>query len=477
MWKQDSRDKLNDLLFDNFIGNSEYNNDMQNISLELKNKIKPDRIAKLFNGQIDIMFMKDLEVYFLDKYFYKELKTKLSHKEEKKEKEEIKHLEKLINEVVPENFFTQIEIDDYESSKDIDDTIQTTNRIIIKDCVQVMPNMWCCPKIPVQELTNMEDSSQLTYNKLTQRETEKRNVKGNKIVERIKIYKKSVKEIKKSMLEGSYFPTALAFNILANGYEKFEYNEKEKELIIEVDEKSEVDLVDGMHRMTAAIEALRVNPDLEQYMSVNIFHLDILSARRFVLQESKKNDIAKELLSYYDTDNVVSKLVYDIDMEGTTNTNFIKNHIGTDLDSVHLQNKYCTYDTLIKAISDNFKINKKDLREIRKIKEYLINFFNEVISLFNGDFDNVKNSRIHSYRTVNNSFYGYIAIASKLYKVDNWQDELCEILYDIDFDKTNDTWKGKGITSEKLTGKQMSILYSFFLANIKNKEEEVMIDG
>lgn len=453
MLEQNSREKLNDILFDNYTTNDKFIKETENIALKLKDRVYPDRVSKVFNGQIDLNMLQDYEIYYLSKILF------LNFKAEK---------------VDPSKYFTPIEIERHENMTNIDYSKEKSNKIFFDNCVQVTPNMYACGKVSIQKIVRFQDDSLTVYNKETQRETEKRQT-INGIKERIKVYKKSIREIRDNMLQGSYFPTAITYNILANGFEKYEYDVEKKQLTIEIDENNEVSIIDGFHRISGAMEALRMNPNLEQYLQVNIFHLDIQSAQRYILQESKKNEISKELLSYFDTDNVASKLVNDIDSEGTINTNFIKGKLGQDFDAVHLQYKYCMYSTLIKAIEDNFKLDKKDVRNTRQIKEYLKDFFNEVISIYKNDFEDVEKSRKTSFITNGNTFYGYVAIASKLYQQNKWQDKLDIILSQIDFNKKNDMWKGTGMTSKNITNKQIASLYNYFKNLVKI--EEVAIDG
>lgn len=454
MLEQDSRDKLNDLLFDEYTTNEDYIDKSEDIALKLKEKVRPVRIAKVFNNQLDTSMLQDYEIYYLAKALFKWFQGG--------------------DRIDPSKFFTTNEIEKYENMSSIDTSKEKPNRIIFDNCVQVTNNMWSVGKISIQNLVQLQHDSLVVYNKETQRETEKR-VTLTGVKERIKVYKKSVKEIKENMLDGNYFPTVISYNILSNGYEKFSYDEDKQRLVIEIDDDSECSVIDGFHRLRSADEALRTNPNLEQYMQANIFHLDVHGARRYILQESKKNEINKELLSYFDTDNVASKLINDLDLEGTSTTNFIKGNLAQDLESVRLLNKYCTYETLIKSVEDNFKLDKKDIRNTRQIKKYLVEFFNELLSIYKEEFSNVAKSRIDSFVTSNNAFYGYMAIAGTLYQQKDWQKELEITLSKINFNRNNDEWKSMGMSTENIAKKQTTSIYKLFKSFIDGSE--VNTDG
>jgi len=454
MKKPNSRNELNDILFDHFTVNNEFIKKSEAIALELKTKVYPNRIAEVFNGQIDLDMLQDYEIYFLAKALFIKFKGG-----------------KIID---PSNFFTVLDMEKYEGMPDIDYSKERNNQIIFNDCYQVTPTMWSCSVVPITYIASLQNDSLTIYNKDTQRETEKRHTPSG-VKERIKTYSKSIAEIKSAMKSHTYFPTAISYNVLANGYEKIDYDAEKKRLIIEINENNECNIVDGYHRVKSCIEALRDDPDLKQNMQVNIFHLDVATARMYILQESKKNEIAKELLSYFNTDNIASKLINDLDNEGTSTSNFIRGHLSPDFETVNLRYKYCTYATLIKAVENNFKLDKDDVISTRKVKEYLIDFLNEVISIYKDEFKDVKKSRETSFKTYNNIFYGYIAMAAKLFGQSKWQDKLKAGLDEIDFDRENKQWQGMGLTSKNISGKQINVLYKLFKNHIKI--EEVAKDG
>jgi len=455
MLEATSRETLNNTLFDFYTTDDKFIKDAESIAFKLKDKVYPDRVSGVFNGQIDLDLLQDYEIYYLAKVLFINFQGGKP--------------------IDPARFFTPIEIEKYEGMSDIDYTREKSNKLIFDNCIQVTNNMWTCGKVSIQQIAKFHNDSLIVYDKQIQRETEKRQTRSG-IKERIKIYRNSVRQIRDLMLKGDYFPTAITYNILANGFEKYDYNVEKKQLIIEVDENNEFAILDGMHRSISGIEALRINEKLEQYMQVNIFHLDIQSAQRYILQESKKNEISKDLLSYFDTDKVASKLINDIDNEGSRETNFIKGNMGQDQEAVRLQNKFVAYSTLIKAIEDNFKLDKKDIRKTRQVKEYLKSFFNELISIYKNEFEDVKNSRKNSFITYNNSFYGYVAMAAKLYEVPKWQDLLFESVAKIDFSRKSKTWKTLGMASINITNKQINSVYKIFKDFIKI-EEEVAVDG
>lgn len=458
MLEQDSREKLDTILFERYITDDKYIKNTQDIALKIKNKIRPERIAKVFNRQLDISVLQNYEVYYIAKALLEYPETGV--------------------EIIPKNFFTENEIDRFENIEDIDYAVKPISDIILHDVTEVLPNkMWACSYITAQEIANYMNSNLITYNPRTQRPSEKRVINGQ-VKERIKLNKKSVKEIRDLIVsdETDYPIATLTLNILSNGYEDFGYNKDTRTLRITINENNECDIIDGWHNLSSLLESLRIKPNLDQPYKIDIYKYTESEAKNFIHLRNKQNLFEEETESYYNTNNIYNILVNEINSEGSGADNFIKNKIGIDNLSVDLQDKYCTYDTLIKAIQDNFKLDKKDVRETRQVKKYLIGFFNELISIFKNDFENIKQSRSNNYITVNNMFYGYIALASQLYQQDKWQDKLDNVMSTINFKKTSSIWKGKGITSDKPTGKQIFALYGFFKNLVKEDDKEVAID-
>jgi len=443
MISKNSRETLSKLLYEDYITESEYNNKMQEISIKLKKRVRPQKISKLFNKQLDIDTLEDYDIYYL-------AKTLLEYPH-------------ATADIKPDKFFTEIEIEDFENRPDIDYSVNIDNQIVINDVTEILPNkMWGTVNVNGRMIKSWFDKGLPTYNVNTQRPTIKKNIKG-KIKEEINVNSKSVQEIKELILKNEYFPVTLTFNILENGYERFKYDKETKQMFIDVDLKSEFDLIDGFHNSRAIIQALRDNPNINQMYKLDIYRIDEKSARKFINDKNKQNLFPEESESYYDTSDISTVIVDDLNNSGISTTNLIKDNIGKDFDDVDLLNKYCSLDTLTKALKNNFdELDKKTLPEIRKLKEFLIDYFNELISILKSDFDDVSKSRKTSYATSNNMFYGYVALASKLYGQDKWQDTLLNIISNINFDKKNGLWRGKSITTKEIVNKQVGVLYNYF---------------
>jgi len=458
-----SREVLEKNIFFDYILNDNNIKNMEKILIALKPKILPQKLAKLFNSQLDIDNFNDDELYFMTKYFH------LVSKDTK----EIK-----VDKISPEKFFTNPEIKNYDEMDDIDYSVELDNHMLIPNVTEIKEDReWRSPKVSIQDLKSFVDKNLVTYDPKMQRPSDKKIVRGQ-VREVISTNKKSINEIKNLIIKGDYFPPTITFNIVSNGNEKFNF--ENNMLGITVEGGCEVAILDGWHNLSALIKALRVNPNIDLDFKVDIYRVDENTARDFIAMRNKQTPFKMETESYYDTSKVENLLANDINTEGTNNQ--MKNKIGKESNDIKLLNDYCTFKTLSTAIKDNFELDKKNVKKTRDIKLYLIEYFNEIVgSIFNKEFEDVKASRMQgSLITTNNTFYGYVALASVLYKQDNWkenkwQDKLLTALSFVDFSKDNSCWRGKGMTIKDIAGKQKGQLYDYFKGlakeNITNTEE------
>jgi len=436
---------------------------MDKILVELKPKILPQKLAKLFNSQLDIDNFNDDEVYALTKYFY--LFSKNPNK----------------NMINPEKFFNSNEIRTYDAMEDIDYSVELDNKIIFHNVVEIKEGIeWRSAKVSAKDLKSFMDRNLITYNPRTQRPSDKRLING-KVREIISTNKKSIKQIAQLIIDENYYVPTITFNILNNGDEKITY--KDGTLGITVENGCEVDLIDGFHNISSICKALQIKPEIDLDFKVDIFRISEAEARSFISMRNRQNLFSVTSESYYDTSNVYNLLANDINSASINNQ--MKNKLGKDYQDVKLLNKLTTFKVISTAIRDNFELENTNVKKTRDVKLYLIEFFNEILgSIFSEEFSDVKASRAtNSLVTTNNTFYGYIALASALYtpewEQNNWQDKLSIILKSIDFNRDSKIWLGKGMTLKDIVGKQKNQMYEYFkslakVSKINTKKESVL---
>ena len=407
---------------------------------ELQNKIQLKRLLKIFSQQVPIENLKKSEMYFIIKYFSEHMYNK-----------EIKSK--------PIEYFTEIEIAKFEDLEDIDNTKRINNRLVLTGVKEVIPDkQWVLAHTDNHEIANHFYDGFVTYNFKTQRDTEKVELFGQ-TVEKARFFKESIKDMVKLMKDGDYKPTAMSYNILATGQEAYEYDGKTETLTID---NSEIDIIDGANRSQACVVLHENNEEVTQIMQLNIFHYDELEARSYIKQEAMKNEIKKEVLKAYDSTSIYNTIAREIGDMGSSGTNFMYSHVGSDYMSVEKLYKYCTYGTLMDAIKFSYKLDKRDTMAKRRVKNYLVSFLNEIISIYRRDFDNVKESRKANFITYNNMFYGYIALSKVLEGQENWEDRLAEILSNIDFSIYDKFLINLNVGKEIIIKRQIKELENYF---------------
>ena len=74
-------------------------------------------------------------------------------------------------------------------------------------------------------------------------------------------------------------------------------------------------------------------------------------------------------------------------------------------------------------------------------------------------------------------FYGYVALASKLYGQEKWQDLLLEALSNVDFSNKNEMFKQLNVDKSIIMKKQIKALEEYFDGLVTIKDEEVAVEN
>ena len=167
----------------------------------------------------------------------------------------------------------------------------------------------------------------------------------------------------------------------------------------------------------------------------------------------------KESINQAKLENIVAKNLNEAPQ------NEMQFKIATDANAIAHNRAYVMFNTMAEAVRNNFEI--KSQRDVRKITEYLVEFFNELVGLHIDEFNNPAKSQNKSFITVPNMFIGYITLAGKLYNTKNWQATLEEIMTSIDFTRNNHLWEQININKSNLTRKENKILTDYFTQKFK----------
>ena len=346
--------------------------------------------------------------------------------------------------IKPDEYFNEIELQQAEFYKYI--KTEKTNQIVLHNVDQINEYQWLCTKETYQNIAKYFENGLLTYNPNTQRQPLKRKV-GNRIIEVININPKKITEIKEEMLKNTFNTNAILFNVRRiSGMEKIKYNTKERTLVIEKDENTFIDIIDGMHRMGGMLKAIEEKPEIDGITSIYIYHVDEEKARQIIRQEAKTTPIDEEWIELFDVSNPNLEIVKNINTKQRLNEMF--NRIGLDNIALRRENKLVTFETLSKTIEYIYDLKNKPIIFAQEVENFLIELFNIIIGINHKAFnEELSITREISYMADNNTFIGYIALGEELRQKyqDQWQKELSTRLVNIDFTKPNSIWKNHGL--------------------------------
>ena len=420
-----------------------------------KNRVAIGKILDLFNKNVFIE-LDYIENYWITKSIKEYYETENS---KAKEIDKIKLTDSL-HFYKAENVFTVTEIQNAEAFYTKKQKIDT---ILIPNVSQIDENLYTSLKIPFSVIAEMFNSGIVNYNFAAQREAKIVDVKIGEYLYQPTVYKNHVEDIKFHMKQGTFFTNHVVFNILDNGEQLFDYNEKNKTLKFTKTAMSQMNILDGYHRCSAITELINSGEYTEDnYIQANIFVLNIEQAQSYINQEAKASPISevkKESLKK----TAENEIIKNVNTFGSLETNKMYNKISSNIDEVKkFHSKFANLVDLSKTIEDNFdKELIKKFKSKRQVTNDLVNLFNYWIDLHQEDFDlmyNNKNYKITNFRTASNMFSALIYIYSKYFKV-NLTDQIYDDLEKINDDLNNITQEEIKIFSRNFNKSNKNAMY------------------
>jgi hypothetical protein len=138
--------------------------------------------------------------------------------------------------------------------------------------------------VNARDIVRLYNSNLLEYNyNINKQYKLVKNVEG-KMVQTIDIDSKKVKEIADKIVEGKYALGKMILNVLIGSSlnresgQELEYCKDARSLIIH---QAQVDIVDGLHDISALMVALNESPELELKVEVEVKHLDLDNIRKY----------------------------------------------------------------------------------------------------------------------------------------------------------------------------------------------------
>ena len=405
----------------------------------------------LFTKATPIVYASEIELCLFTKYLYG-----YTHR----------------TEINPNEFFTEIELSFAESYKKLEK--EKVQYILLHNVDQIGDSQWLCTKETYQNVAIYMGNGLLTYNPNTQRQLLRRR-SGSRIVESINIDSKKVSEIASSMLDNSFCPNAIIWNIRKiNGQEKFKYDYSKRTLLIEPDNLyTNVDLIDGANRTCGMLKCIENKEDISRVTSIYIHHVTEERANQIIRQESKSTPIETEWVDFKNTTDPNMEVAKAINSRKRANDMF--NRIALNEKELKIENKLMTFDTLSKTIEFIYNLKEEPAIRTEEVENDLIEIFNNVIGLYHSKFKaELSNTRETSYLAHDNMFMGYIILGDLLKQKygDDWKPELVKVLNSLDFSKTNKIWKKIGIENH-VNLSTFKKIYDYFKDIVSQYQKEV----
>lgn len=444
------RMKLEEILTALFITYNSNKNVYENMKNELKNKILPGKLSDIFDLRIQMRFISSQELCLITKAFYNQIKDER---------------------ISPEEWFTEQEIQQVERTYLERGSNEQVKSLVLHNVDQIKCNQWVSSHESFKNISEYFNKGLITYNQNIQREGIKKVIAGQQIV-LPKIIPTVVEDISRKMKEGSFTSNMITLNILSSNSGNILYDKQSRTLTVIKDDTTEVSIIDGSHRCFSIIKIMSELPEFEDYMVINILNYDVKKAQGYIYQEAQHTEIDPELLKTFNSEDRYMEVANEINSYGSKTNNMLFNRLGKTNEDVQKFDKYCLMSTFAIAIEDNFKEDAANPRNRRKLVTYLIEFFNELISIYYDDFINTQEAKKSKVILENNIFIGYVYIAKKLYNKENWHDELEKSLKFIDWNKNNKVWDEIRLFNGNLSKPTRKSIYNFFQNLLENEVEK-----
>lgn len=440
---------------------------------ELDEKLGKGKIARIWSGNMQPMFLLDVELLLFSQVFYELIKDTKEGKS-----------------INPHNIFTDNEFDESLHVMVSPENIKKDS-ITFKDVTRVYQKkigyIYHIPAVNCSQIADMSNNNIINYNFLAQREAVVKEVFGEEI-KIPKIFPEKVDSIAEKILDGSYYPVdTIVINVLKTGREKIDYDETRRELTLYKVEGSTNDEIDGANRIQAITKAYTIakqqNKELEVNFKVDILNVPLRNSNDCIIQINNQTRIEEDRVKSLEPSKYM-KIVKDINIYENEEVNILYDKLGESLKEYNVLNKYST----VQVFSDGLKENFKDILEENNpsayldILEYQVSFFNNFLGEHFNTIKDVENAKKQTVLLDINMFYFYIYISKKLYELKNenekeWRKKVKKIANDMDFNKENKDWENLRTTG-KLSVKAKEQLINYFDNTINNvlKENEMSIE-
>jgi len=247
---------------------------------------------------------------------------------------------------------------------------------------------------------------------------------NNKIVSHVAYNDSKAREIGKAIASGEYHPKDdISIHLISDGEEDYIFDGEN--LVIK---SGNLALLDGQHREAGIEYALLEDIDINMSQSIYFTVGSVEMAQSIIAQHEKQTPIKKELVESYT--NSDGKFIFT---RFSTNPDISKYYKFADnYETVKKGFAMATSGDMIRTINKYYG-KKMKLKERNDVSKWLIEFFTELVYIYEDDLLDFKNVRKIKWNMKGYAFSLYIYISKYLYKRENWKEVLFDILNKIDF--------------------------------------------
>lgn len=305
--------------------------------------------------------------------------------------------------IKPTNFLEEAEVDAVKKYKREVEDVDVSELLLFENVTQLSKDMWTTV-VPIQRISALYNNMAVSYDFKTQRQAKHITLREG-IIQTPDVNRSSVEEIRDKLLEHSFVPNTITFNVPIEDRNKIKFDKSKERLIIE---DKVLTILDGFHRSLGIIAALQNNPNLEYNFIIVITNFTVDKARQFIVQEDKRNPISKAYLKSIDESDEYTTVVNILNEDSRSE---LRGKITTNYSLVASGDALVTFEFLHTTIKELWEINS--FYDAETVSDFLRRFFNHLISIF------PLNSKEAEDMYEERMFVIYLIIAKRLYDKDN----------------------------------------------------------
>lgn len=349
-------------------------------------------------------------------------------------KSELQHVAFIINKYC-EN---KIDVDEYYLAADnIDFKLNYNSIIELKNvlyCKNVNEESWATI-VTYKDLSDMMKTGKLVYNVDIQMQGSLCKNDDKAIIIPY-IDEKNIEEKKEAMLMKKYPANMIVFNVYNVNNDKLLFNSNNGILRIDTDIFN-VAIIDGIHRISAAMRAIEENNDLYGELILKITNTSIKEFQNFIRQEAMGKN-ARDVLKKFNPNNKITTIIKDINEMGSKLKNVLYRRIDFKVNTPEAWILFENFEEGLvwSGFMDDINNAKTEI-QLEKIKKFIVRFFNVFYKV-------VKNNKVNKNRkdiyTDPTFIIGILITCHRYYKANN-----------IDIKLMNEAAKKIKYTSTKFT--------------------------